>query len=103
MFTDKQKELLKQQLINSLQTESEICRIVIFGSFVNSDNPHDLDVAIFQDSDDKYLPLAMKYRRKTRKISRIIPIDIIPLKAGVKDGFFMEEIDRGEVVYERRD
>ena len=103
MFTEKQKQLLKRQLIDSLKTESEICRIVIFGSFVNSDDPHDMDVAVFQDSDDKYLPLAMKYRRKTRKISRKIPIDIIPLKTGVKDGFFMYEIDRGEVVYERAD
>ncbi len=103
MFTDEQKQLLKQRLVDSLRTESEICRIVIFGSFVNSDNPHDLDIAVFQDSDYKYLPLAMKYRRKTREISRIIPIDIIPLKAGVKDGFFMDEINSGEVVYERAD
>lgn len=103
MFTEKQKQLLKQQLVDSLRTEREVCRIVIFGSFVNSDNPHDLDIAVFQDSNDKYLPLAMKYRRKTREISRIIPIDIIPLRAGVEDVFFMDEINSGEIVYERAD
>jgi len=103
MFTERQKQLLKRQLVDSLRAESEICRIVIFGSFVNSDNPHDLDVAVFQDSDSKYLPLAMKYRKKTREISRVIPLDIIPLKNGVKDGFFMDEIDGGEVIYERSD
>jgi predicted nucleotidyltransferase len=103
MFTEKQKQLLKQQLVDSLRAESEICRIVIFGSFVNSDNPRDLDVAVFQDSDNKYLPLAMKYRKKTRELARIIPLDIIPLKAGVKDGFFMDEIESGEVIYERAD
>jgi predicted nucleotidyltransferase len=103
MFTEKQKRLMKQQLVDSLRTESEICRIVIFGSFVNSDNPRDLDVAVFQDSDNKYLPLAMKYRKKTRELARIIPLDIIPLKAGVKDGFFMDEIESGEVIYERAD
>lgn len=103
MFTEKQKQLLKRQLIDSLSAESEICRIVIFGSFVNSDNPHDLDIAVFQDSDDKYLPLAMKYRKKIRELARIIPVDIIPLKAGVKDGFFMDEINSGEVIYERSD
>ena len=53
-------------MVGSLKTEREVCRIVVFGSFVNSDNPHDMDVAVFQDSDEKYLPLAMKYRRKTR-------------------------------------
>jgi len=103
MFTEQQKKLLKQRLINSLSTEGEVCRIVIFGSFVNSDDPHDLDVAIFQDSDEKYLPLAMKYRRITRDIARMIPMDIIPLKAGVQGEMFLDEIERGEVIYERAD
>ena len=101
MFTEQQKQLLQQRLVNSLKTEKEVCRIVIFGSFVDSDNPHDLDVAVFQDSDEKYLPLAMKYRRKTRDIARRIPLDIIPLKAGVQGEIFMDEIEHGEVIYER--
>jgi predicted nucleotidyltransferase len=103
MFTEQEKESLKQRLVSSLKTEGEVCRIVIFGSFVNSDNPHDMDVAVFQDSNEKYLPLAMKYRRKTRDIARIIPMDILPLKAGVQGEIFMDEIDRGEVIYERSD
>lgn len=101
MFTEYQKELLKQQLVESLKSEIEICRIVIFGSFINSSNPHDLDVAVFQDSDSKYLTLAMKYRKKTRELARTIPLDIIPLKAGVKDSFFIDEINSWEVIYER--
>ncbi len=101
MFTEKQKQLLKRQLVDSLKTEDEIRRIVIFGSFVNSDNPHDLDVAVFQDSNDKYLDLSMKYRKKTRELARIIPLDIIPLKAGRKDGFFMDEVESGEIIYEK--
>ena len=101
MFTKQQKKTLKQQLVSSLETEREVCRIVVFGSFVNSDDPHDMDVAVFQDSDEKYLPLAMKYRRKTRDIARIIPMDILPLKAGVQGEIFMDEIELGEVIYER--
>ena len=101
MFTEQQKQLVKQRLVSSLKTEGEVCRIVIFGSFMNSDDPHDLDVAVFQDSDEKYLPLAMKYRRTTRDIARMIPMDIIPLKAGVQPDMFLDEIDRGEVIYER--
>jgi len=103
MFTKQQKQLLKQRLVDSLRTEKEVRRIVIFGSFVNSDNPHDLDVAVFQESDKKYLPLALKYRRKTREIARIIPMDIFPLKADIKGEVFMDEIERGEVIYERAD
>ena len=101
MFTEQQKQLVKQRLINSLRTEGEVCRIVIFGSFVDSDDPHDLDVAVFQDSNEKYLPLAMKYRRKTRDIARMIPMDILPLKAGVEGDMFLDEIERGEIIYER--
>lgn len=103
MFTKQQKQLLKQRLVDSLRMESEVRRIVIFGSFVNSDNPHDLDVAVFQESDNKYLPLALKYRRKTREIARIILMDIFPLKADMKGEVFMDEIERGEVIYERAD
>lgn len=103
MLTEQEKESLKQRLVGSLKTEREVCRIVVFGSFVNSADPHDMDVAVFQDSDEKYLPLAMRYRRKTRDIARIIPMDILPLKAGVRGEIFMDEIERGEVIYERSD
>lgn len=103
MFDVQQKRELTQRLVASLAEESEICRIVVFGSFLRSEDPHDLDVAVFQDSDQKYLPLAMKYRKKTREIARVIPLDILPLKAGATTGLFMDEIEQGEVVYERRD
>ncbi len=101
MLSGKQKRALMDELVASLAEEREVCRIVIFGSFLHSDAPHDLDVAVFQDSEEAYLPLALKYRRKTRRIARTIPLDILPLKAGAKDGSFLEEIERGEVIYER--
>ncbi len=103
MFTEQQKQSLKQELASCLKTEPEVCRIVIFGSFLNASEPHDLDVAIFQDSDENYLPLALKYRKKTRDIARRIALDIIPLKPGAGGGLFMDEIQHGEVIYERRD
>lgn len=103
MLTIEQKQQLKGQLVTALAGESEVWRIVVFGSFPHSDDPHDLDVAVFQDSDETYLPLALKYRKKTRLIARVIALDIIPLKAGVKDDQFLDEIEQGEVIYERRD
>jgi len=74
---------------------------VVFGSFLHSDDPHDLDVAVFQDSEQAYLPLALKYRKKTREIAHRIPLDIVPLRAGAKDGLFLDAIERGKVIYER--
>jgi len=86
-----------------LHQEKEVRKVVIFGSFLTSATPNDLDVAIFQDSHETYLPLAMKYRRKTHDIARQIPLDIIPLRADAQAGFFMDEIQQGEIIYERPD
>jgi len=101
VFTQSQKDLLKKQLVSCLQGEKEIRRIVIFGSFLKSPDPHDIDVAVFQDSGEKYLPLAMKYRKKTRQIAHIIPLDIIPLKTDATGVTFMDEIAAGEIIYEK--
>ena len=100
-MTAQSKEELKRKIINSLKSEKEISKIVLFGSFLSSDTPHDVDVAIFQDSDESYLNLAMKYRKRTRHISKEIPLDIIPLKTESSPTFFLREIESGEIVYEK--
>jgi predicted nucleotidyltransferase len=102
MISEDEKQNLKRELVGCLKKEKEIRRVVIFGSFLNSSDPHDLDVAIFQDSNEAYLPLAMKYRKRTRRIARIISLDIIPIRHDASSGFMMDEIRQGEVIYERR-
>jgi uncharacterized protein len=97
----KTKDALKQEIIKCLKLEKEIKKIIIFGSFLDSENPNDIDVAIFQDSSKTYLSLAMKYRRLTRDIARSIPVDIIPIKSNVSDSSFLSEIEAGELIYER--
>jgi predicted nucleotidyltransferase len=102
MISENEKQNLKRELAGCLKTEKEVRRIVIFGSFLSSPDPHDIDIAVFQDSDDQYLALAMKYRKRTRDIARIIPLDIIPIRNDASSGFLMDEIQQGEVIYERR-
>jgi predicted nucleotidyltransferase len=94
-----EKRVIIADLVHSLRDEPEIRKIILFGSFLTSDVPRDLDVAIIQDSQDSYLPLALKYRRKLRGISRIIPLDVVPVRQGAT-GAFMTEIEGGDVVYE---
>jgi len=101
-LTRKQKEELKKELILSLSSDQEIVRIVIFGSFADSDNPNDMDVAVFQESNEGYLTLSMKYRRQTRTISERIPLDIFPVRSEITADPFLSEIRQGEVIYERR-
>jgi uncharacterized protein len=102
MISENEKQNIKRELAGCLKTEKEVSRIVIFGSFLNSPDPNDIDVAVFQDSSEQYLALAMKYRKRTRDIARIIPLDIIPIRNDASSGFLMDEIRQGEVIYERR-
>lgn len=95
------KDELKKEIIQKLKPEKEISKIVIFGSFLYSSEPHDIDVAIFQDSKENYLSLALKYRKLIRDITRKIPVDIIPLRANISKGSFLSEIESGELIYER--
>ena len=95
------KEKLKEEIVSRLIEFQEVQRVVIFGSFLSSDDPHDLDIAVFQDSDEGYYPLAMKYRRTLRSIAGRIPLDVIPIRPNPDEGPFMQEIQKGEVLYER--
>ncbi len=99
--TTQQKEQIKRDLAACLRREKEVRKVVIFGSFLTSEVPNDLDVAIFQDSDEPYLPLAVKYRRLLRPIADQIPIDVIPIRRNGASGQFLAEIQKGEVIYER--
>jgi len=101
IFTKKTKQIIKQEILKSLSQEKEIRKIIIFGSFLYSENPNDIDVAIFQDSEESYLNLAMKYRKLTRSIARRIPIDIIPIKSDASNNSFLLDIEAGELIYER--
>jgi uncharacterized protein len=80
----KKKEQIKSQIINSLANEKEIHKIIIFGSFVTSDSPNDIDIAVFQKSNETYLPLSMKYRRLLRELINTIPYDIMPVQPDAK-------------------
>jgi uncharacterized protein len=99
-LSDDTKEMLKKEIIARLTEFPEVRRVVIFGSFVTSDDPYDLDIAVFQDSDESYYPLAMKYRRTLRTVAYKIPLDIIPIRRSPEPGPFMKEIENGEVLYE---
>jgi predicted nucleotidyltransferase len=101
MLTIVEKQALKKQLVASLKTENDIRKVVIFGSFLSSDNPNDMDVAVFQESTDDYLKLSMKYRKLTRAISKKIQIDIFPVRLDAGNTAILSEIERGEVVYEK--
>ena len=45
--TTQQKEQIKRDLAACLSREREVRKVIIFGSFLTSETPNDLDVAIF--------------------------------------------------------
>jgi len=96
----KEKEKIKNQIINILAGEKEVQKIIIFGSFTTSDTPNDIDIAVFQKSNEQYLNLSMKYRKLMRELTETISFDIIPVHPNAK-GHFLDDIETGEVIFER--
>ncbi|MFA7290470.1 MAG: hypothetical protein WC055_16460 [Melioribacteraceae bacterium] len=96
------KNEIKKRIVSLLEGESEIEKIIIFGSFNNTETPNDIDIAVVQNSSENYLSLAMKYRKLTRSISKEIAIDIFPIIANKESLFFNKEISTGETIYARR-
>jgi predicted nucleotidyltransferase len=95
------KVKLKNKIVDSLKGQTEIKKIIIFGSFNKSDSPNDIDIAVVQNSSDNYLTLALKYRKLIRDISKEIAIDIFPIVESNKNSFFTTEVASGEVIYAR--
>ena len=97
------KEQLKRELAAALADDASVEKVVVFGSFNNSDEPHDMDIAVFSTSTADYLTQALAYRRKLRGIARIIPLDVLPISLPCDpDAPFFGEINKGETVYEKR-
>jgi len=99
-LTDNNKLNFINTIKEKLSQFSEVNKIVLFGSFTNSNNPNDIDIAVVQNSNDNFLTLSLKYRKVLRELSKIIPLDIVPIKQNSK-GVFLDEINKGQVVYER--
>lgn len=101
-LTEQDRQQIKRELVECLRAQAEVRKVVVFGSFLTSEEPNDLDVAVFQDSDETYLPLALKYRKLLRPVADRIPLDVLPLRTAAPAGWFVrDEVLRGEVVYER--
>ena len=100
LLTPDDKIQIKRDVVMALRDQSEIRKIVIFGSFPTSDNPNDIDIAIFQDSSEKYLPLAMKYRQLLRSVAPNMAMDVVPVRPHPQPCSFLDEILKGETVYE---
>ena len=96
------KDSISEKIITKLKSLSEVKKVVVFGSFFKKDNPNDLDLAIFEDSNKDYLTISLKYRKLLRDEGKIIPLDILPIKPDAS-GMFLEEIEKGRVIYEKRD
>ncbi len=92
---------LKNKIVDLLKEQTEIKKIIIFGSFNTSISPNDIDIAVVQNSSDNYLTLALKYRKLIRTISKEIAIDIFPIVEKNNNSFFETEVASGEVIYAR--
>lgn len=102
MVLDKERKAsIKRKITEIIRENEEVHKIVIFGSFNDSPDPNDIDIAVFENARTDYLTLALKYRKQLREISREISIDVIPVGIDVTENSFISELSKGEVIYER--
>ena len=101
VYADLNKQRLKQAVVDAMRDEFAIHKIMIFGSFLTSDTPGDIDVAVFGNFPQWYLETALRLRKKVRHLAAILPIDIVPVQEGAPCSRFMEAFEQGEVIYER--
>jgi len=99
-ISNQQKEIIKKQIRDILSNEQEVQKILIFGSFIKSDTPNDIDIAVFQNSKSGYLTLSMKYRKLLRTLIATIPFDVIPINPDAAGGF-LDYIEDGDIIFER--
>jgi predicted nucleotidyltransferase len=100
LLSVEEKERIKNEVVTALRSESEVRRVVVFGSFFSSNDPNDIDIAIFQDSNEDYLPLARKYRRLLRNAVAQLPADIVPVRPDPQPSELLSEIMKGQTIYE---
>lgn len=99
-----EKGKILDDLKSTLSPDKSIEKIIIFGSFMKAENPHDIDVALISSSRENYLTIVMRYKKMLRPLSKKISIDIVPLTdKSDKESFFYKEIISGRVIYEKRD
>jgi len=84
-----------------MQNEQDIHKIIVFGSFLSSETPGDIDVAVLGKFAQGYLEVATRLRKKVRHIAKILPVDIVPIQEDAPPNRFFQEIQKGEVIYER--
>ncbi len=88
-----QKENIKREVADCFRKEKEVRKVVLFGSFLNKADPHDIDVAVFQDSGEDYLSLAIKYRRLIRPVAARLPVDVVSGRADPGAGIFLVAVE----------
>jgi predicted nucleotidyltransferase len=96
-----QKNQIKQAVVDAIKEEKDIRKIIVFGSFLSSETPGDIDVAVLGKFTKGYLEAATRLRKKVRHIAKILPVDIIPILEDTPQNEFVQEVYKGEVVYEK--
>jgi predicted nucleotidyltransferase len=99
-LTNKEKINIQNEIIKKISPFKEVEKIIIFGSFVKSNNPNDIDVAVFQNTQENYMTLSLRYRKSLRDIAKQIPMDLLPVRPN-PSGYFLNEIIGGDIIYER--
>jgi len=98
--TPAQKQQITRAIVEAIKDEPDIHKIIVFGSFLSSETPGDIDIAVLGQFPHGYLEAATRLRKKLRHVAKMLPVDIVPILEDAPPNQFVREIVQGEVLYE---
>lgn len=96
------KEDILRRIGQRMQGMPEVAKVTVIGSFLDSDEPGDLDLCVLTDSSASYLDQAMAMRKQLRGVGSPVALDVIPMiREPAGDHPLGKALATGRVIYER--
>lgn len=96
------RENIYLRIGNALASDPEIRSVRVFGSFLDGDDPQDVDLAVKTSSTSPWLEQALALKKRLRFLRLPLPVDILPMQEFPEDPHpLAKAIRNGKVLFER--
>lgn len=99
LITKEEKTEIKHLLTEKI-SGPEVKQLILFGSFVESNNLNEINIAIISEENLDYISKVKKYRQKIKDLSKKIPVQIFPLLKS-ENSYLHDKIKHGITLYSR--
>lgn len=99
LITNEEKNKITDMIAEKI-SGPEVKKLILFGSFVESANPNEINLAIISEENLDYISKVAKYRKKIKDLSKKIPVQIFPLLSSEKI-YLHDKIKHGVTLYSK--